>query len=101
LLALVFSTNAQNQVPGATTATSGMLTVTFSTNKDVASVSAFAAAIYISDSSNKLVNTLLYNTTNGDGRAQDMSTWWALIGSAWPSTAIRAAKTPTTINNVI
>ena len=86
ICAFVLTLNAQNSAPQATTATAGTLAVTFSTNGG----SKFSAAIYITDNTtNKLMNTLLYNTNNGDNSASDMTTWWSLIGSAWPSTSTK------------
>jgi len=74
-----FFLGAQNQTPNATMATAGTLTVTFSTN----ATAKYAMAIYITNSSNALVNTMIYRTSNGDGSAQDMSTFWSKIGSSW------------------
>ena len=84
-LAFVFAIalNAQTNSPEVTTATAGKLAVTFSTNAGSSNGTAMALAIYITDSSGKLVNTLLYRTSNGDSIAKDMTTWWSAIGSAW------------------
>lgn len=96
LFFISISVFAQGEAPVATTATSGKLTVTFSTNNAGGTYGAREAiAIYLTNSSNQLVNTLFYRTNNGDGSARDMSTWWSLIGSAWPSVATRATITKT------
>lgn len=92
LLMLVHFANAQNQTQAAT-ATNGTLTVTFSTNN----TNTYAAAIYITDSSGNLVNTMLYRTSNGDNSAQDMTTYWSKIGSSWSTSA---AKLLTTVDAV-
>jgi hypothetical protein len=85
LLGLMCIANAQNAAPQATTATAGTLTVTFSTS----STSTYALAIYITNSSGALVNTMLYRTGNGDSSAKDMSTFWSTIGSSWSTSATK------------
>lgn len=85
VLASLLSLNAQNQAPEATTATAGTLTVTFSTNN----TNKYAAAIYITNSTGALVNTMLYRTSNGDNSAKDMSTYWSKIGSSWSTSAAK------------
>jgi hypothetical protein len=84
LLISVFILNAQNQTQSAT-ATAGTLTVAFSTN----STNTYALAIYITNSSNALVNTMLYRTKNGDSSAADMTTFWSKIGSSWSTSATK------------
>lgn len=85
LCLFTFILNAQNQTPNATMATAGTLTVTFSTN----ATAKYALAIYITNSSNALVNTMIYRTSNGDGSAKDMSTYWSKIGSSWSTSATK------------
>jgi hypothetical protein len=82
----VLQLNAQSNIQQATTATAGKLVVAFLTNAGSSNGTAMAMSIYITDSSGKLVNTLLYRTSNGDSSAKDMSSWWTAIGSAWNST---------------
>ena len=94
LLGLMFIANAQNAAPQATTATDGTLTVTFSTNNaGTSSLTYYVDAIYILNSSGSLVNTLLYNTNNGDSSAGDLPGWYALIGSAWTTSATKLLTT--------
>ena len=94
LFFISISVFAQGEAPVATTATSGKLTVSFSTNNGSGNGQAFSMAIYITNSSNQLVNTLFYRTRNGDSSAQDMTTWWPLIGSSW-STNVATTITKT------
>ena len=62
--------------------TAGTLTVTFST-KTITSQTYSVYAIYITNSSAALVNTLAYRTTNSNSSASsDLSTWWTLIGKS-------------------
>jgi hypothetical protein len=65
--------------------TAGVLTVTTTTsnpgstsyqNKNV-------VAIWIENSNGALVNTMLYNTSNGNSSCQDMSAFWSKIGSSF------------------
>jgi len=84
-----FIISAQNQTPNVTTATAGTLTVTFSTS----STNTFAIAVYITNSTGSLVNTMLYRTSNGDGSAQDMSTFWSKIGSSWSTSPTKLLTT--------
>ena len=80
-----FILSAQNQTPNATMATAGTLSVTFSTN----ATAKYSLAIYITNSSSALVNTMIYRTSNGDGSAQDMSTYWSKIGSSWSTSSTK------------
>ena len=88
ILAFGLLLNAQNQAPEATV-TNGTLTVTFSTNN----TSTYAAAIYLTNSAGSLVNTMLYRTSNGDGSASDMTTYWSKIGSSWSTSAAKLLTT--------
>lgn len=64
--------------------TVGTLTVTFTPTTLSGSYSPkHVVAIYIRNSANTLVNTMLYYTSNGDRSAQELTTWWSSIGSAW------------------
>jgi len=74
--------SAQNEVPAATTPTAGTLTVTTITTSCGGSYSPeHSLAIYVRNSSNALVNTLLYYTRNSNSSASDLTTWWSLITS--------------------
>jgi hypothetical protein len=82
ILAIIFFTfkiSAQQNTPKVTQATAGTLTVTFST----VNTNKYSLTAYITNSTGALVNTMLYNTTNGDGSARKMTTYWPLIGSSW------------------
>lgn len=93
-LLIAFSGFAQNSIPQQTTATAGTLTVTFSTNNTGNSAyTEYMAAIYITDSSNKLINTLLYRTSNADQSAHYLTFWWALIGSSWSTVTAKSLTT--------
>ena len=81
-LCVLLSMSAQNQAPEAT-ATDGTLTVTFSTN----ATSEYSLAVFVTNSSGGLVNTMIYRTSNGKNSAQDMSTFWSKIGSSWGTAA--------------
>ena len=59
-LCVLLSLSAQNQAPEAT-ATDGTLTVTFSTN----ATSEYSLAVFVTNSSGGLVNTMIYRTSNG------------------------------------
>lgn len=87
LFAIIIS--AQNQAPNATTATEGTLTVTFSTTN----TNTYSIAVFITNSTGGLVNTMLYRTSNGDGSAQDMSTFWSKIGSSWGTSPTKLLTT--------
>jgi hypothetical protein len=93
LFAFVFTINAQSSAPQVTTATAGKLTVNFSMNNAGGTYgSQEAIAIYITNTSNQLVNTIFYRTSNGDSSAQDLTKWWGLIGS-WASATTRKTLT--------
>lgn len=85
LITLWFSVNAQKSVlNGGDAGTKGLLTVSVVTADpgglwDPENV----LAIWVQNSSGKLVNTMMYFTTNTWGSAQAMSEWWKLIGSQW------------------
>jgi hypothetical protein len=84
LLFISMSVWAQNEAPSATNATSGKLTVNFSMNNAGGSYGKEEAiAVFITNSSSVLVNTLYYRTTNGNSSAQDLTTWWSKIGSSF------------------
>lgn len=62
--------------------TAGTLTVTYST-KTITSQTYSVFAIYVTNSSAALVNTLAYKTSNGDSSASgELATWWTLIGKS-------------------
>ena len=62
--------------------TAGTLTVTYST-KTISSQTYSVYAIYITNSSSALVNTLAYRTSNSNSSASsDLSAWWTLIGKS-------------------
>lgn len=75
---------------GVTSPTPGVLTVSTTTSNPGLSTygTLNVLAIWIEDSNGALVNTMLYNTTNGSSSALDLSTWYAKIGT-W---ANRSAK---------
>ena len=65
--------------------TAGTLTVTYST-KTISNQTEYADAIYITDSSGALVNTLVYQTTNSNSSASGyLTAWWNLIGKTTPT----------------
>ncbi|HLP05394.1 MAG TPA: DUF2271 domain-containing protein [Paludibacter sp.] len=71
--------------------TNGTLTVTTTTSSPGANTGydpKNVLAIWVQDSAGKLVNTMLYNTSNGNSSAADLTVWYGLIGS-WTN---RAAK---------
>lgn len=62
--------------------TAGTLTVTYSTQK-IASQTLSVYAVYVTNSSSALVNTLAYKTFNGNSSASgELASWWTLIGKA-------------------
>ena len=79
IFALIFSVSLFAQQ------TAGTLTVTFSTS----STNTYSLAVYITNSTGSLVNTMLYRTSNGDSSAKDMSTFWSLIGSSWSTSSAK------------
>lgn len=96
ILLLIFLSSdfvhAQQSVGEAVNGTSGTLTVTFTTTSAGGNRSPMnVIAIWVQNSSNVLVNTLMYYTSNGHTSALDMSTWWGLIGSHWSGNAVTIA----------
>lgn len=78
-----FILSAQNQTPNATTATDGILTVTYSTNNmNTSTYTEHWYSIYIINSTNALVNTLAYRTANRDNSGSYLQNWWPLVGSS-------------------
>ena len=66
--------------------TAGTLTVTYSTQKISSQTESFYA-IYITNSSGTLINTLAYKCSNGNSSAKDyLTSWWTLIGGSSIST---------------
>ena len=62
--------------------TAGTLTVTYST-KTISTQTYSVYAVYITNSSGALINTLAYRTSNGNSSASgDLTVWWNLIGKA-------------------
>ncbi len=62
--------------------TAGTLTVTYSTQK-IASQTLSVYAVYVTNSSAALVNTLAYKTSNGNSSASsELASWWTLIGKS-------------------
>ena len=79
IIAFIFSATMFSQ-------TAGTLTVTYSTKAISTSYTEYGDAIYITNSSGALVNTLVYQTSNADGSASGyLTTWWNLIGKATPT----------------
>ena len=69
--------------------TAGTLTVTYST-KTITSQTLYVYAIYLTNSSGALVNTLAYKTSNGNSSASaDLTTWWNLIGKTITTTSTK------------
>jgi hypothetical protein len=94
LLFAVFQLNAQSNAPVSTT--DGTLTVTFSTNNaGNTSYTEYVADIYITNSANALVNTLLYRTSNSNGSGPYLTNWWPLVGKS-----LTAATTKTTADAI-
>lgn len=81
--------NAQESAPETTLATDGTLSVKFSTNQ----TATYSLAIFITNSTGALVNTMLYRTSNGKSSAQDMSTFWSKIGSSWSTSSTKLLTT--------
>ena len=84
---------AQNQVASATNATAGKLTVQFATAA-ITTDSYFA--VYITNSSNQLVNTLAYRYSGNAQFATDfapqLTTFYSLIGSSFNPASITNLK---------
>ena len=69
--------------------TAGTLTVTYST-KTISNQTEYADAIYITNSSAALVNTLVYQTSNGNSSASSyLTVWWNLIGKSISTTTTK------------
>ena len=69
--------------------TAGTLTVTYST-KTISSQTEYADAIYITNSSAALVNTLVYQTSNSNSSASSyLTVWWNLIGKTMTTTTTK------------
>ena len=79
----VFIISAQNEVPNTTTATGGKLTVTYSVPNPNANT---YYAVYITNSTNVLINTLSYRYTNKNDYAKQLTIFWSRIGSTWNTT---------------
>jgi hypothetical protein len=87
---LAMSITAQKSAPAVTTGTGGVLTVT-TTTSDPGSTkygSEHVLAIWIEDGTGALVNTMLFNTSNGNSTASDMSSWFSKIGS-WSNRTLK------------
>ena len=57
------------------------------------STAKYSIAVYITNSSGSLVNTMLYGTSNGHSSAQDMTTFWSKIGSSWSTSSSKLLTT--------
>lgn len=92
LFALFFSVSlfAQEQIPSVTTATAGKLTVKWALSSPGANS---YLAVYITNSSNQLVNTLSYQFASSS-RDSQLSTFWSLIGSSYNVTNFKFVGTP-------
>jgi len=75
-----FLISAQENTPEVTQATGGKLTVTYAVNKP--SKEAYYA-VYITNSTGALVNTLSYRYWNTEDYPSQLTTFWSKIGSTW------------------
>ena len=91
LLAFILSITlvAQEQIPSATFGTAGKLTVKWAVSSPGANA---YLAVYITNSSNQLVNTLSYQY--GSSRASQLTTFYSLIGSSYNTANFKFVGSP-------
>lgn len=82
---------AQNDLPSATNATAGKLTVKYAVP---APGTETHYCVYITNSTNQLVNTLSYRYGNNGNYARQMTSFWSLIGSTFNTSNFKFVGTP-------
>lgn len=93
LIISVVRTTAQESSPKVSTvSTDGTLTVSVTTSSAGGGFYPDnVLAIWVQDNASKLVNTMMYYTSNSHSSAVDMSTWYQRIGSHWSTNATTLA----------